>query len=447
MLRKPEVRATGRVSQPGPSEGTNYLGSIQGDTKIYNGPLKISRPIADSKSVKDPTVSLCMIVKDEEKHIGRCLASLKGHVDEMIIVDTGSTDKTIEIAKSYGAKVFHHPWEESFSKARNQAMSHVTTDWIIQLDADEEMDPESAPKIRQVVKSAHGSTANLLYLVLKNRKLGETENVSIINTGKIMRMSAKPHYENIIHNKLVCEGDVRRTGLIIYHYGYNLSKEEMDKKKERTTSMLLKQLKELPDDCETHYYLGIQYLRYENWMEAIKYGDRAIKLFKEKEPKSQLLLLCHHIVATSYYHLKELKRAEEYSLEALKIYSDYIDSTTLLTSIYFATEQYEKCAEYSKRFFNILNMLNNDNSKALVIPLNTLKNAWLVWTQLGINHFKLNSWDKAIYCIAEAEKALIKDEEKYKPSFMTFKYLIETGNNKYKKVAEEIYKKGYRPKV
>ena len=74
------------------------------------------------KSDVNPTLSLCLIVKDEEEFLPRCLDSVKDYVDEIIIVDTGSTDSTVEIAKRYGAKVYHHAWENSFSKARNYSL-------------------------------------------------------------------------------------------------------------------------------------------------------------------------------------------------------------------------------------------------------------------------------------------------------------------------------------
>jgi glycosyltransferase involved in cell wall biosynthesis len=165
----------------------------------YKGPLDVKRS-------SDPKVTLCMIMKNEEAHIGRCLQSLKDYVDDIVIVDTGSTDKSMEIAKSYGARIFEYPWEDDFSKARNQAMSHVETEWMIQLDADEEMDPESAPSIRNVVKSAHKDhNCNLVYCVLVNKQLGKEEDpeISIINTGKIIRMGVGTHYRNRIHNHLI----------------------------------------------------------------------------------------------------------------------------------------------------------------------------------------------------------------------------------------------------
>ena len=91
------------------------------------------------------TISLCMIVKDEEEFLPGCLESVKEAVDEIIIVDTGSTDRTVEIAKSYGAKVYFHPWENDFSKARNYSISYATGDWIMYLDADEELFKEDIP--------------------------------------------------------------------------------------------------------------------------------------------------------------------------------------------------------------------------------------------------------------------------------------------------------------
>ena len=86
-----------------------------------------------------PKLSLCMIVKNEEKFLAGCLESVKNIVDEIIIVDTGSTDKTIEIANSYNAKVYHFEWKNDFSLARNESIKHATGDWILILDADERL--------------------------------------------------------------------------------------------------------------------------------------------------------------------------------------------------------------------------------------------------------------------------------------------------------------------
>jgi glycosyltransferase involved in cell wall biosynthesis len=386
-----------------------------------------------------------MIVRNEEDHIGRCLASLKGHVDDIVVVDTGSTDKTVEICKSYGARIYNHPWEDSFSIARNQAMSYVETEWMIQLDADEEMDEESAPKIRDIVKSAHKSKSNLVYLVLENVDPATMKATSVVNTGKIIRMGVGTHYKNRIHNKLVIgDSEPRLTGLKIRHYGYNLSAEIMEKKRQRTTSLLLIQLEEQPNDPETNYYLAIQYLRADDWQNAIKYSERAQNLFKEHEPQSQLLLLAYHIGAVAFYETKRYKEAEELSLEALKLYPDYVDANSMMCSITFALKRYKDCEFYSKKYLAGVRMIKQDPSKSLVVPMNTMNNEWKVFAQLAINHYEQADSGTAIQYLAQAED-LLPPAEKYKPSFTVFKYMIQRGDNKSLRNAEIIYSFGFRP--
>jgi glycosyltransferase involved in cell wall biosynthesis len=83
-----------------------------------------------------------MIVKNEEAHLERCLDSVKDMVSEMIIVDTGSTDRTVEIAHAYGAKVYHFDWCDDFAAARNESLKHATGEWLLMMDADNWLEPE-----------------------------------------------------------------------------------------------------------------------------------------------------------------------------------------------------------------------------------------------------------------------------------------------------------------
>ena len=82
------------------------------------------------------SISLCMIVKNEARRLRQCLESAKPFVDQMIVVDTGSDDNSIQIARDAGAEVYQHPWEGHFSKARNQSLSYARGDWILILDGD-----------------------------------------------------------------------------------------------------------------------------------------------------------------------------------------------------------------------------------------------------------------------------------------------------------------------
>lgn len=97
---------------------------------IVGIPLDAPRP-------KGRTISACLIVRNEEEKLGRCLASLLGAVDEIVVIDTGSTDRTVEIAKKYGAKVGHFTWIDDFAAARNAAIAMAKGDWILSIDADE----------------------------------------------------------------------------------------------------------------------------------------------------------------------------------------------------------------------------------------------------------------------------------------------------------------------
>src|SRR5277367_3015111 len=88
-------------------------------------------------------ISLCMIVKNEERFLAECLDSVKDCVDEINIVDTGSTDRTVEIARSYGANIIFREWRSDFAWARNEALAMATHRWTLILDADEELERES----------------------------------------------------------------------------------------------------------------------------------------------------------------------------------------------------------------------------------------------------------------------------------------------------------------
>ena len=102
-----------------------------------------------------PQISLCMIAKNEQANLKKCLNSVKDLVDEIIIVDTGSTDKTKEIAKKFGAKIVDFKWKDDFSAARNECLKHATKDWILVLDADEAIDENGSKEIKELIKKEY----------------------------------------------------------------------------------------------------------------------------------------------------------------------------------------------------------------------------------------------------------------------------------------------------
>ncbi|MDP4099119.1 glycosyltransferase family 2 protein [Paenibacillus sp. P96] len=113
--------------------------------------------------MKKPSISLCMMVRNEEEVLPRCLRSVMHVADEIIVVDTGSADGTVAVAKSLGAKVIQMPWKDNFAAARNRGLEEATGDWIIWLDADEVLDRGEADQLKELLSR---DIVLLMYLIL-----------------------------------------------------------------------------------------------------------------------------------------------------------------------------------------------------------------------------------------------------------------------------------------
>jgi glycosyltransferase involved in cell wall biosynthesis len=225
--------------------------------------------------VKPATLSVVMIMRNEEKYIGRCLESVKDIADEIIIVDTGSVDKSIEIAESYGAKIYHYPWQDNFSLHRNQSIDYATGDWLLQIDADEELvgDKQGLKKTLARISSEYNGVSVKLQDVCQ-------ESGTQFNASRIFR-KGKIKYKRAVHNMPIYEGAgkfgaVLFDGVTIIHHGsyYQISAEESKKKADRTGSLLHKALKEDPEDYELFFYLMQFYGTIEDYGKAIDYGEQ-----------------------------------------------------------------------------------------------------------------------------------------------------------------------------
>jgi tetratricopeptide (TPR) repeat protein len=117
---------------------------------------RVNQRMADKQNSDGGRLTLCMIAGNEEERLGKCLDSVQGLVDEIVVVDTGSTDRTVEIAESYGATLGYFPWNDNFSDARNASLELATGDWIIWLDPDDLMPREMFPKIREAMRQGLG---------------------------------------------------------------------------------------------------------------------------------------------------------------------------------------------------------------------------------------------------------------------------------------------------
>ena len=169
------------------------------------------------------TLSLCMITKNEEKNISRCLDSIKDIVDEIIIVDTGSTDKTIEIAKSYGANIYHYKWNNDFSKARNVSLQKATKDWILVLDADEVLPYEEGLKLKNIINTTENEGLFLrLDNIIDNVNLGDAVVLRAFKNNPKYRFRGSMHEQVIFSIEEVSgKNKIQPTQVKINHYGYD----------------------------------------------------------------------------------------------------------------------------------------------------------------------------------------------------------------------------------
>ncbi len=401
------------------------LNNTEKELKCEDIPVKKSREKKLISNRSNPTLSLCMIVKDEEKSLPICLDSVKDYVDEIIIVDTGSTDNTIDIARRYNAKIYQHPWENSFSKARNYSLKYATCDWVLILDADEEIDKEDAHKLKEVIKdpveSETSHKADLIFIPVYS-KFNNGKNVSIANSERIFRNHLGICYEGIVHNTLKYSVTTKKENIRLHHYGYNLDNEQMDRKFTRTAGLLKEQIKNGPEDPIPYHYLAISYLDRNLNDECIRNALEAIRLFELQNSESQLKLLSYYSVSVAFYRKNELDSAEKYAKRSLDFYSEYVDAYCLLSSIYFLKREYDKCIDATEKYLDLLRSIKSDSSSILSIPYNTLQHAKLAYSRMAIIFFERGQEEKGHQAL---KNAINHSEEKWGPYLDIVRHFTE----------------------
>ena len=171
-----------------------------------------------------PLLSLCMIVKNEEESLPACLGSVRGIADEIVVVDTGSSDTSPEIARKSGARVISHAWQDDFSDARNKSLEAATGEWILVLDADEELPPESGVKIPGLI-----SAADVDGYEVRVRSILPESDAASYDESKIVRLFRNrsdyryfmPIHEQIRKSIEDKGGRVLSSDLVIAHNGYS----------------------------------------------------------------------------------------------------------------------------------------------------------------------------------------------------------------------------------
>lgn len=225
-----------------------------------------------------------MIVKNEEKNIKRCLDSIESIADEIIIVDTGSNDETLNICSSYNAKVINHKWNNDFSEARNVSLEYATKDYILFLDADEEISKEDLEKLKTLLSSKKLAEGYFFRLtnIINGTEVGEYVVFRFFKNKRKYRFRGKVHEQiaNCIqkHNKDKC---IENIDIKIYHYGYDPNKVNIESKYKRNMGILNTYTEE-EKDAYYFYVLGNEYARITDFKSAIESYEKSLDLMELK---------------------------------------------------------------------------------------------------------------------------------------------------------------------
>jgi glycosyltransferase involved in cell wall biosynthesis/Flp pilus assembly protein TadD len=225
-------------------------------------------------------ISLCMIVRNEEERLPGCLESVRGLVDEIVVVDTGSSDKTQEIARAHGARVFSLPWSGDFAAARNESLRHASGDWILFLDADERLNTHGIMDCLR--KGASTSGLDACVVPILNRHAEGQDNYTIGSAIRFfrnfdgIRFSGRVH-ENVERFLVEAGAKVGYSNFAIEHLGYALDTDTVREKYERNLRLLEEELSENPGDAYNRYHLGMTLIGLKREDEAREAFDLALR--------------------------------------------------------------------------------------------------------------------------------------------------------------------------
>jgi GT2 family glycosyltransferase/glycosyltransferase involved in cell wall biosynthesis len=231
-------------------------------------------------------LTVCLIAKNEEKFLGQCLKSIHGLAQQIIVVDTGSTDRTVEIAKEHGAEVHSFAWCDDFSAARNAALEHATGDWILMLDADEELPADQHAKLRADLKTEK-VIAHRLPLVNHGQNDGQSY------VPRLFRNAPGVYFYGRIHEQVfpsllpLCKSWGLETSLgsaQLLHHGYTKEVVQDRNKIERNLRLLRQAIEENPSDANLVMNFGLELVRSGDLTGGIEKYREAIRLMSAQKP-------------------------------------------------------------------------------------------------------------------------------------------------------------------
>jgi glycosyltransferase involved in cell wall biosynthesis len=262
--------------------------------------------------------SVCMIVRNEEHHLPDCLRSLAGIPGEIVVLDTGSSDATREIARQFGARVFDFPWPDSFAAARNECLRHARGKWILWVDADDRLDSDNRERLSAVLASL-GDELDAYAMKVRSVLDAQRSSFRLLDQVRLFRNLPGVLWHYRVHEQILpavnrLGGAVRWADVIIDHVGY-VNAEARRGKLQRNLALLEKDHADCPDDGFTLFNLGWTLLDLGRGEDALLYLGQALE---KTNPTSSTLRKVHHLLALAYRALDRRDEALSACREGLK---------------------------------------------------------------------------------------------------------------------------------
>ncbi len=317
---------------------------------------------------------------------------------ELIVVDTGSEDSTVEIAKKFTDQIYFHPWQNNFSEMRNITIKYSKGEWILIIDADEEL--HNYQPLIDFLKSPRRNQYATVAFTTKN--IVNTEDPHAYSTMVGFRMFKNDkyfHFEGAIHNQAKFKGEaLAMPEVYLLHYGYVATDKELMERKFLRTGAILRQ--ELEKDPENIYYwtqLSVTYAMHNDYREAIEYAEKAYSLLPEKRTPNYMFVLLHLILV--YQHESLYEKVAEVCREALSIKDGYLDVYYYYAESQALLNNHTEAIAYYEKYLDLLIEREKQSEKDVTIIEYTLGCQQIVYSNLLRLYKERQDYQKAIDCV------------------------------------------------
>jgi tetratricopeptide (TPR) repeat protein len=233
-------------------------------------------------------LSLCIIVRDSSRTLDACLSSIRPWVDEIVVVDTGSTDHTREIALRHGARLFEFPWCDDFAAARNESLKHAVGDWVFWMDSDDTISYENGRKLRSLADCPKESAPTAYVMQVHCPGSDGSTDCTVVDHVKMFRNDPRLRFEGRIHEQILgairrLDGTVEWSDVYVTHSGSEHTPDARKRKQDRDLRLLFMDLAERPEHPFVLFNLGMTYADMNDLEQAADYLKRCLKVSAPEE--------------------------------------------------------------------------------------------------------------------------------------------------------------------